>query len=370
MKFNLTSQKMDLYVKISLFMPLALVLWACQTKTSTMKEENDIHWTSSVVTAEGYPIEVHVGYLATKHKFASALPKTGTIYENWNSNGTDMMSGGTGIPSVLSLIWVSYAEKKFWKVDAALDTNKIRSLLSSGFTNYNRHHDRLDQEYYENIVIAIAPGGLVSVLLTGRWRRVEVGRYHAKETFVAVDDFYDNPDNDSQQEFFDWWYDNIVPPETLDYMKTYGIPYRSWETNNTKYNWGFKIQFYKTDKESTRDCTYINGERELIFGLGLDSVTTRPLPLESDFVFVISRKRATAEFDSTELRLAFKEVMKENPNNNPIEIVGKIAFMYEGVDFSVQCGTRKIPLEKVKVGMWGIATTKKEEDSLRRLRSD
>jgi hypothetical protein len=335
-----------------------------------MKEEKDIHWASSVVTAEGYPVDIHVGYIASKNRFAAPLPKTGTIYTDWTTNGTEMMSGGTGIPTELSLTWVSYAEKKFWKVEAALDSDKIRPLLTMGFTNYDRYGDKLAQEYFEHIVVAVAPGGLISVLLTGPWRRVEVGRYHAKEIFVDVNAFYDNPDNDNQQQFFDWWYNNIVPLETKNYIKAYGIPYYSWETNNRKYHWRFLIQFYKTDKESTRDCTYVNGEREQIYGAGLDSVTYRPLPLESDFIFVISRKRATAAFDSAELRLAFKEMLKDNPGDKPIEIVGKIEFMYEGVGFSVRCGDKSIPLEKVKVGMWGIGYTKKEKDSLRRLKED
>lgn len=354
----------------SLFVLITVATCGCQIKSSTMKEEKDIHWTSSVVTAQGYPVEVYTGYLASKNKFGCALPRTGTVYEDWTMNGTDMMSSGTGIPSILSLTWLSYAEKKFWKVDATLDTIKIRSLLSTGFVNYDRHNDKLSQEYYENIVIAVAPGGLVSVLLTGRWRRVEVGRYHAKETTVDVNDFYDNPLGDTQQQFFDRWYNHIPPKETLSYIKTYGIPYRSWETNNRKYNWRFLIQFYKTDKESTRDCTYVNGEREQIYGPGLDSITSRPLPLESDFIFVISRKRATAAFDSAELRLAFKEMLKDNPGNKPIEIVGKVEFMYEGIGFNVQCGDKSIALEKVKVGMWGIGYTKKEQDSLRRLKED
>ena len=345
------------------------VITRCQTKSS-VKEENDIHWASSVVTAEGYPVEVHTGYIASKNKFGAALPKTGTIYSDWTTNGTEMMSGGTGTPTELSLTWVSYAEKKFWNVEAALDSNKIRPLLAGGFTNYDWYNEKMINEDYKHIVVAVAPGGLVSVLVTGRWRRVEVGRYHAKETFVDVNAFYDNPLGDTQQQFFDRWYNHIPPKETLDYIEAYGIPYRSWETNNRKYKWRFIFQFHKVDKESLRDCTYINGEREQVYGPDLDSVTSRPLPFESDFIFEISRKRATAAFDSAELRLAFNEVLKDNQDNKPIEIVGKVEFMYEGIEFSVQCGDKSIPLKKVNVGMWEMGYTKKEKDSLRRTQNN
>src|SRR5258705_5376740 len=80
-------------------------------------------WVNAVVAAKGYPAEVHSGYLAANKNLLAALPKTGVINDGWHDPGTSLLSSGVGVPSELFLTWLSYAEKKFWKLEAALDAD-------------------------------------------------------------------------------------------------------------------------------------------------------------------------------------------------------------------------------------------------------
>src|SRR5882762_2031976 len=220
-----------------------LFLMGCQPKLSTMSEKK-YKWISSVVTAEGYPAQVHTGHLSSGKEYLATLPKTGVLYDSWDQDGTPMMSGGSGVPTEFALTWVSYADKKFWKVEASLDSNKILALLEQGMERFNDQGGEPIHEQYDNIVVAVAPGGIVAVFLTGQRQRVEVGYYQAKETFVDVNNFYDNPDGDTQQQFFDWWYDHVVPEATKAYISSHGIPYKLWDINRQKYKWRFVVELY------------------------------------------------------------------------------------------------------------------------------
>lgn len=112
------------------------------------------------------------------------------------------------------------------------------------------------------------------------------------------------------------------------------------------------------DNESERECTYLNGEKDQKFGRALDTLEENPLPWRVRFAFNTSGKWAETEFDSTELLSVFRGLVKDNPKIDPIEIIGKVTFMYKGMEFRVRCGEKVIPLKKVKVDMWRLRSAK------------
>ena len=349
-------------LRFLIFGTLLYVVMGCQPRHSTMSEEK-YNWTSSVVSAAGYPAEVHVGHLFSGKVYLVALPKTGTLNDGWDQEGTPMMSGGSGIPTELSLTWVSYVDKKFWKVETSLDSNKILSLFEQGIDSFDSNDGVTARKQYDGIVIAVAPGGVVAVFLTGQRRRVEVGYYQAKETYVDINNFYDNPREDTQRQFFDRWYDHLVPDTIKAIINRNGIPYKLWDINRQRYKWRFVVELYDSDdNETERECTYFNGERDIKFGAALDSVDEKPLPWRVDFSFNTSNKWAETEFDSTELLSVFRQMTKDNPKNDPIEIIGKVTSMYKGMEFRVRCGEKVVSLEHVKVDMWRLLR-KRDEDN-------
>lgn len=313
-----------------------------------MEQPTEYRWVSAVVTARGYPAEVYSGYLASDKNLLAALPKTGVMNDGWHEPGTSLLSGGVGIPSDLSITWLSYAEKRFWKLTTELNSHWIERLFSRPYVNFGSANEALPPENYNRIIVAVAPGGAVSVFLRGSLRCVEVGHYQAVETFVAADDFYDNPFRDTQEQFFDRWYDHVVPIETKDYLKTHGIiPYAHWSLFRKMYNWRFILQFYKMDKENQRHCLYLNGEEEQIPGTMLNGFAIRPLPWKVDFAFTKIKRWVDAEFDPIELLEVFHEIDRERPGHLPIDIVGN-----HHMKFHIQYEGKIFPLQKVKIGLW------------------
>ncbi len=313
-----------------------------------MEEKENFGFNVYVAADDRYPVEVHEGYLATKDKLITGIFKNGVEKGGWCFEGSST-GGGNTIPSRLSLTWASYAEKKFWKIDTIIDSSKMLSLFRQGFM----FTDRLGvtkKVTYKGITIGLAPGGVVVLWLVGDFQRTEVGRFQGNETVVNVNSFSNNSQNFSQDEFMQYSYNGFVPKATQDQIAQHGIPFGLWDTYRVHYNYRFRIQFYKEDKEDDdRHITYLNGEEERLHGTELTSILSRPLPWRANLYF--SEKWAEAEFDDTEIMGAFKELLKGD-KNAPLEIVGKVGFMYNDMEFWVQSKDKKVPLKQVKVKLW------------------
>ena len=341
-------------IKNILLLLLLIVIVFCKDTNAQNNDKNktDFGWSASVTSVLDYPIEVHKGYLATKKEFITAFRNNGVEDDGWDVDGQTGASGGKIIPTLVSLTWVSYAEKKFWLLDeAALPSDKILKLFQEGFYNEDRVTKKQVHQTYKHILVGVAPGGVVVVFLTGLWHRVEIGRYQAKETFVDVNEFYDNPSEHTQQGFYDRLFEITLKPEMQERIKKDGIPLGLWDTYRERYNWRFDVQFYKEGDNITDPLhiAYINGEEEILKPKEELVIRNTALPKLARLYFI--NNWCEAFFDPDELVAAFKKVTQGNPKA-AVTIVAKVQFMYKSVKFSVKCGDKEVPLEKVDPKMW------------------
>lgn len=319
-----------------------------------MSEKEDFSWNAGVTSAEGYPIEVHTGYLATKKEFITAFSNVGEEKEGWGFEGADMNAGGNEVPTLVSITWVSYGEKKFWKLDEGeLPKDIILKHFRKGFFVRSNITNKLEHQTYNRIVVAVAPGGTVGVFLTGDYHRVEVARLQAKETFVSVNEFYNNPDNDTQQEFFDWYFEHSFSTEKKEEIVKNGIPYGLWDQYRTKFNWRVVPEFYKEDNFIDNHINYFNGEEEYFYKDELDKKLYHKKPLPQKMSLTFDKYWYEAVFDWQEFYAACKSLAKNDPDA-PIDIIAKVGFEYNTINFSVKSGERRIRLEKTTGHMWGI----------------
>ena len=341
-------------MKIIITLVLALFLVSCQqnTKTQKMQENNTFGWSSSVTAIKDYPIEVHTGYLATKKEFITAFQNNGIEDDGWDVDGQEGGSGGDKIPTLLSLTWVSYTEKKFWLLDeVALPADKILAKFQEGFFSEDPETQKPVHNTYKHIVVGVAPGGVAVVFLTGTYHRVEIARFQAVETFVEVDDFMPRPGlYKNTKEFLDDYYDDkeFIASTIKEKIKKDGIPFGLWDTYRKRYNWRFDVQFYKEDDKikDALDIEYINGEENSINLNELQKFINHTLPKIAHIHYLKNWNVAT--FDEAEIVAAFKKVTQNNLEAE-VTIVAKVQFMYKGVIFIVKCGDKEVLLEKVVV---------------------
>ncbi|MEO8238397.1 MAG: DUF2931 family protein [Flavobacterium sp.] len=338
--------KKNRFISISIL----FLLISCDKFKKTENKEN-FSWSATVTAPFNYPVEIHKGYLGNEKKMIAAFVNTGIAEDGWNYDG-DALSGGNEMPTLLSLTWISYAEKKFWKIETTIDQTtqeKILQLYKEGYMNKDLK-GVWSHITYKKITVGLAPGGTVVLWLSGLNKKVEIAHYQAKETFVSVNEFYRNPDEDTQQEFYDYFYKAYLSKETQTYIKEKGVPVNLWEEYRTKYKYRFNIHFYKEDKESLdRPVEYLNGEKEIIKLENLGSFEKKALPSYVRFFF--TKYNSETEFDGEEILTAFKKLTSKHPDAT-IEIEAKVAFMYKTVTFIVRCEGDEIPLEKPVVKMW------------------
>ena len=316
-----------------------------------MKVRENFNWAVTVTAPFYYPIEVHKGYLSNDKKMIAAFVNTGLNEDGWNFDG-DAVSGGNEMPTLLSPTWLSYAEKKFWKIETSVDKtaqDKILKLFQEGYMNKDIE-DVWSHITYKKITVGLAPGGTVVLWLAGPNKRTEIAHYQAEETFVSVNEFSRNPLEQTQGEFYDFCFKAFVSKETQALIKEKGVPVNLWKEFRSKYNYRFNIHFYKADKESSdRRLKYVNGEEEVIKIENVGSYQNKPLPSYSRFFF--NQYNTEAYFDGEEILDVFKKISKNHPDKN-IEIEARVAFMYKTTTFTVKCEGEEIPLEKVSVKMW------------------
>lgn len=339
--------------KINSCLILSLLIIASSCKKDKMENRTKFEYKVSVTAPKEYPVEVYLGYLSTDENFITTVPKDGVEEQGWTAQGSSSGSGGTTIPSFVELTWLSYAEKKFWKLETQLPTNKMLALFREGFMFKNSSKkDTIIQRTFDRIVIGTAPGGVVVIWLDGGLKRVEIGRYQAQETYVDKMKFQPVKDpKETQQEFFDTYYDIVVPDTIKAKIKKEGIPFGLWDNYRKKYHWHFNCAFYKKDQNTYQNIDFLNGEYSTMYEeeLAKKAFKNQALPYRADLVF--NEYWCENEFDDEEIMAAFEKISKNHPDKN-IEIEVRPTFMYKTVAFTVKCEGEEIPLKKVKVKMW------------------
>ena len=307
----------------------------------------------SVTAPKEYPVEVHLGYLSSGKDFITTVPKDGVENQGWIAQGSSSGSGGSTIPNFVELTWLSYADKKFWKLETQLPTDKMLAFFRQGFTFVDsRDNDKVSHQTYNRIVIGTAPGGVVVIWLDGGLKRVEIGRYQAEEVYVDKLNFQPVKYTDqSQQEFLDTKYEILVSDTVRKKIEKEGIPFGLWDSYRERYNWRYSFSFLKKDKEKFVSITFFNGEFIILYADELDKklFRTMALPIQSNLTF--ENYNCEVEFDEKEIFDAFKTLSTKHPGKN-IEIEVRPAFMYKTTTFSVKCEGEEIPLEKTDVKMW------------------
>ncbi|WP_407401484.1 DUF2931 family protein [Chryseobacterium sp.] len=319
-----------------------------------MNQQDSFPYMVTATAPTEYPTEVHIGYFADKNKkLICGVPKTGVSRDGWQYDGTEGGQGGADVPYYFALTYVAYAEKKFYTVETELPHDKILALFRKGYDRYDES-GRTVHETYTTITVGMAPGGMVVLWLSGLHNRVEICRLQAKETFVDVNSFYDNPHERTQQGFFDELYKIAVPDSIKSEISKSGLPIKKYENYRDHFQYRFVLNPYDDKDYITYENTlYFNGEEEEILGDAIikNDYKKRGIPYKSILLFTLYN--TTIIFDDDEILKVFNTLQSKHINK-PIDIILTPTFMFKDIKLSVRCENDEIPLFKSKIqGVFG-----------------
>lgn len=306
-------------------------------------------WLPSESAPSLYPMNIYNGHLFFEDGNSVYIPCSLAAHNGWGNDGSTHVVGEDlkPVPVRLEVTWASFKENKFYTGSWELPKDKMTKLFKEGVTNYRNKK----KGTYSQIIVGLAPGGVVVVWMYGSGNQVEIGRYQAKETEVAMKDFVPENPTANREDFFKSM--GKLEPEQEEEFKKKGITYGIWDTYRKKYQWRTRIEVPNHKFEKTL-LKMFNGELETIFDQTLveNNFKDRAIPKSVSFIVQNSKGVKTVflfDLDEEEIFSLFSKVEEKQP----IEIILKMNEDFGNRSLVFKQGEKEFPIKKVDLdNMW------------------
>lgn len=181
-----------IYCLIAVIANIVLILKHTTVSRSEMTVERKwrnsekYEWEPAISNPEGYPVRVVEGrFFIESWSRNNAFPDIDNKFydSRWGIGTSTFMSSDQGalvMPDSLRLSWYSVVEDCYYKLNVALDKEKISGLFKKGFEAKN--HNGVFHRTYDEIIVGLAPGGDAALWVGGNWgNAVEVSFYQAQK---------------------------------------------------------------------------------------------------------------------------------------------------------------------------------------------
>lgn len=334
---------------------------SCQNKKNMTILEQQVElpkfkWEESVNCPPGYPIEVYRGGF-DGNTYVSLNNGTATGISGWGYCGNGMSSGIKPLPSKINCIWVAYAERCHYKINAEIDYEKMLKLFQEGYPDSNRKFGKR-KTTFNQIVAGFAPGGVVVIWASGAGRQVEIGRYKGSKFEVPQAEI-DGLDASERLLFSEKEYDRImnntriVPLEVREANSGKPIPYGLWDSYRTRHTWRPIVEVQQEAVIDGVGFELYNGEFDNLFDerLNKNDYEKRAIPKSISFSWKDNKEQGYAgevDFDEEEIFKSFKGTYKDN-QDSIAEIIITINHSNNFATALIKQGENKIRLTKTKV---------------------
>ena len=241
-----------------------------------IKKTTEFDWFAVATAPRDYPMEVISGTFYYKGEdFGLDIPSGGTLNVGW---GLSMSSYDIGpkfkpLPDRLEVTFYSYAERQVYRGSFVLPYEKILALFQQSLKDFP------DSPYGE-ILLGIAPGGIVVVWLVGSVR-TEVFFSQAEKIELPPNAAFGLPFQSKEQadHYIESALAESVSQEQLAYIKKFGPPFGAWNRFRKLYKWTPVYKDGKVPYRGEMPATFVNGEFYQIPTQFTDEYANTPKPL-------------------------------------------------------------------------------------------
>ncbi|RZJ85632.1 MAG: DUF2931 family protein [Chryseobacterium sp.] len=283
-------------------------------------------WQETISCPPGYPVEVYKGGLQNLKEGTYVSLNLGIHrgLEGWGSEGRSMDSGGKPLPDHLNVVYLSFAEDKFFQVDCNLDYEMMASLFRKGYDiKAISGSGKIRHESYNTIIVGFAPGGVCVVWIAGIGRQTEIGRYQGREVEIPKQEI-ENLDSHNHLMFEPEYRKKMMKDPNIVPLALQGKPisYGLWDTYRNKYNWKPVFEFQNEGhlrETRTVYLAYINGEEDNVLSenFPLKDFEKKAMPSEFGFGWKDQAGQSYSGFgklNKESVFAAFKNVYGDNPD--------------------------------------------------------
>ena len=271
------------------------------------KNKTKFSWVATESAPRHYPMRIISGtFYYHDDKGGLYVPAAASIGYFWGTGESTHVVGEEfkSLPDRLDIRFFSFTENKLYQGSFDLPYDKILALFKEGVAR-----DK-DRPIFNTIMVGVAPGGAVSVWLTGReTREVFFGQAETYEDDIRT--LLDGEIKDRAAYARSYLED--LPPEILADIDRNGIPFGLWADYRTPYHWS---PVFLTEKKMSTylSVSFFNGENyRFDYPLSKELVLEKsPLPLLISFGCYIEGTEKqyfyTVRFDEKELYAAFDKL--------------------------------------------------------------
>ena len=287
---------------------LLMTLTACGT---TMANKYD--WKATESAPKNFPMEIVKGYFYSSDGYSLYVPNKKTIHHGWGNSISSHLVGPDlkSLPNRLDITFFSYTEDKFYKGDFDLPYDEILKLFSEGYFSPKEG----DHTTFFEIIAGVAPGGTVTVWLSGIDKTTEIFSGRAEKTIIDWKNIVDNPEI-SREKFIEIEIEDSMTAEAMDVLKKNGVPISLWNTYRKRYDW--QPLFSGQEPPGLIELIkFFNGEEGYLnYPLDESFLTEdHAIPKELHFIWDWPKGRPLSfelYFDEEEIFSAFEQLSKSN----------------------------------------------------------
>lgn len=351
---------------ISLCAVMVFFSISCNSKNNMDRSiRTKFSWTPTVAAPRNYPIEMKYGFVGFgeqgKYPILDNIVGDGiaTPGSEVDINGFDNDKGHS-MPKSINALWLSYAERKYYKAEIKLEEGlqtQMLTLFREGFLEHT--HKRWNT--YNSFVVTLLPKGKIWLFLASADRTVLVcDSLQANEVQVRLQDF----EVDAYEAYGTT---EKLCEEALKYhensaaqLKKYGIPEELWQRYADRFC--YEIRILAEDKRANVDpgaiYYYTNGETRF----SNDSVPIYPAArlqkMECEWCVADTIYTAHFYFDEKEIMDAYpKSFGLDGRGKGVLEV--KISKYNNRFDIILRVGEKEYPLTKTKIHAF-LSTPKNE----------
>lgn len=330
-----------------------------------MRKTDKFDWHASESAPFNYPMEIIAGSLSYHDGSGSLyVPDGSRIDDGWGKGISSHVTGERfkPLPNKLTISFFSYTENQFYRGQFNLPYDKILQLFQDGYysPNENKHST------YDQIVVGVAPGGVVAVWLSGILKTTEVF-FGQAEKYVGEWSSITSNTRLSREEYVQRGIkDALKTPEALEALKKNGVPLGLWASYRTRYAWQPLFTGMTIRDGRINAITYFNGELDYLdYPLEKTiAASTRAVPSYMSFVWErtkIQGRSYRLTFNEPQIFAAFKKLGNENP---PLQLEMRMTPREGAVPvFSVWLRNAKeaIPLDRTDIKIYGVDDRKVDD---------
>jgi len=313
-------------------------------------------WLASESAPKNYPMKVIKGDFFFPDNGSLYIPNGKRVDGGWGVGVSTHIVGDDlkSLPDRLEITYFSYTEDKFYSGEFSLPYERILKLFNEGYYSPTDEEDIT----YHYIIAGIAPGGTVSVWLSGTDKSVEVFSGQAKEVDIDWDEFTGEKLNITRKEYIESAINEELSSEAKIKLLQNGVPVERWSKyHKSRFHWRLTLVEMKLRDNRTKRVYYFNGEEGY-----LEIASDEKLPKDSSSVpksmsivwnrtgYLKDDLIINMDFDEAEIFSAFEAIGRD-------DMAFEMEFRMEpekNYDFTVWLQNEKdsIELKKTKIKTW------------------